>query len=137
MEEGKKHTLESKVLYSETFVGTAVVGNHRSAGNERVVNTRERNQVGLKFGQIDIEGTIETKTGSYRADHLSDEAVQVLVAGTWNVELTMADIVNSFVINKEGAIGVLNCAMCGQNSIVRFNHRGRHTRGGIDGEFKL
>ena len=36
---------------------------NRCVGNEREVDTRIWDQVGLKFGKIDVEGTIETERG--------------------------------------------------------------------------
>lgn len=82
----------------------AVAGDDRSIGDQRVVDTRERHQVGLEFGQVDIEGTIETETGGDRADHLGDQAVQVLIAGTRNVQVATADVVDSLVVDQESAV---------------------------------
>ena len=58
----------------------ALVGrNDRSVADERVVDSRVRNQVGLELVQIDVEGTIESERRGNGADNLGDETVQVLV----------------------------------------------------------
>ena len=42
---------------------------------------------------INVESTIETQGGSERRDDLSQQSVQVGVSGTFNVQVTTADIV--------------------------------------------
>ena len=42
---------------------------------------------------VDVESTIETQGGSERRDDLCQESVQVCVSGTFNVQVTTADIV--------------------------------------------
>lgn len=95
----------------EALVRAAVAGDDWSVGDQGVVDTRERHQVGLEFGQVDIKGTIEAEAGSNRADHLSDQAIEVLKAGARNVQIAAADIVNGLVIHQEGAVGVLDGAV--------------------------
>ena len=61
-----------------------------------------RNQVGLEFVQVDIEGTIETQGSSDRGDNLSDQAVQIREAGLGDVELVLADIEDRLVVDLFG-----------------------------------
>lgn len=68
--------------------------------------TRIWNQVGLEFGKIDVKGTIETEGSSDTGDHLSNDTVDVSVGATFDIEVTVADIIHSFVINHESAVRV-------------------------------
>ena len=61
----------------------------------------------------------------------------MLVVGTRNVQVAAANIINSLIIDKECAIRVLNGAVCGENSVIWFNHGCGHTRRWVDGELKL
>ena len=101
------------------------------------MDTRERHKVCLEFGQVDIESTVETKAGGDGADHLGDEAVQVVETWTRNVELAVADVVDSFIVHEKSAIGMLNGAVSGQDCIVWLNHGRRDAWGRVDGEFEL
>ena len=64
-------------------------------------------QVGLDLGNIDVKGTIESEGSSQGGDNLSDEAVQVGVGWSLDIEVSSADIIDGFVIEDNGNIGVL------------------------------
>ena len=68
-------------------------------------------QVGLEFVQVDVQGTVKPQAGSNRRNNLGNQAVQVLIIGSWNVEITTADVIDSLVINKECAVGMLDGAV--------------------------
>ena len=55
-------------------------------------------QVGLEFSNINVQGTIESEGSSQRWDNLSNESVQVGVCGSFNIEISSADIIDGFVI---------------------------------------
>jgi len=118
-------------------VGALLGRDNRRVTDERVVDTGVWHKVGLELVQIDIERTIEAQAGGDGADDLSDQAVEMLVVGTGNIQAAPADVVDSFVVDKEGAVGVLDGAVCRQNSVVGLNNRGRHARSRVDGEFEL
>lgn len=101
-------TLEGEILDPEAFMGTAVARDDRGIRDQRVVNAREWHQVGLEFIQVHIKGTIEPKTGSDRANNLGNQAVKMFVARAGNIQVAAANIVNSFVVHQESAVGVLN-----------------------------
>lgn len=101
------------------------------------MDTRVRDQVGLKFVQVDVQGTVEPETGGDGADDLSDQAVQVLVAGAGNVEIATADVVHGLVVDQEGAVRVLDGAVRRQDGVVGLNNRGRNTGRRVDGELEL
>ena len=102
-----------------------------------IVDTGIRHKVGLELVQIDVESTVEAQAGGNGADDLSDEAVQVLIVRSRDVQATTADVVHGFVVDEERAVRVLDGAVSRENSIVRLHDRGRDTRRRVDGEFKL
>merc|ERR1719428_882134 len=55
-------------------------------------------QVGLELSNIDVEGTVESEGSSQGRDGLGDQSVQVGVGWSLDVELSSADIVDSFVV---------------------------------------
>ena len=101
------------------------------------MDTGVRDQVGLELVQIDVESTIESERRGNGADNLGNETVQMFVVGTGDVQAAAADVIDSFIVNQESAVRVLNGAVGRQDSIVGLNDRGRDTRGWIDGKLKL
>jgi hypothetical protein len=101
------------------------------------VNTRVWYKVGLELVQIDVERTVKSQTGGDGADDLSDQAVEMLVVGTRDVQVAFADVVDGFVVNKEGAVRVLDGAVCRQNSVVGLNDGSGNARSRVYGEFEL
>lgn len=75
------------------------------------MDTRVRDKVSLELVQIDIQSTIEAQTGGDGADNLSNQAVQMLIVGTRDVQVATADVVHSFVINEESAVRILDGAV--------------------------
>ena len=118
-------------------MGALLGRDDRRVTNERVVDTRVRHKVGLELVQIDIERTIEAQRRGDGANNLGDEAVEMLVVGTGNVQAASADVVDSFVVNEEGAVGVLDGAVCRQNGVVGLDDRGGDAGSWVDGEFEL
>lgn len=101
------------------------------------MDTRVWHKVGLKLVQIDIERAIEAQAGGDGANNLSNQAVEMLVVGARNIQAASADIVDSFVVNKEGAVGVLDGAVCRQNSVVRLDDGGGNARSRVYGELEF
>lgn len=81
-------------------------------------------KVGLEFVQINIERTIESQRRGDRADNLGNQAVEVLVVGPRDVQAATADVVDSLVVNKECAVGVLNGAVSRENGVVGLDNGG-------------
>merc|ERR1712157_16255 len=94
-------------------------------GGQRKVDSRIRDQVGLEFGQIDVQSTIESQRSGDRRDNLSDQSVQVGVSGSFNIQISSADIIDSFVIDHKSNIRVFQSGVGGQDRIIRFNHSRR------------
>ena len=63
-------------------------------------------QVGLELSDIDVKGTIESERGSQRGDNLGNESIQVGVGWSLDIEVSSADIIDSFVIDHNSNIGV-------------------------------
>jgi hypothetical protein len=101
------------------------------------VDTRVRDQVGLELVQIHVQGTIEAQRRGNRGHDLGDQAVEMLVAGTGDVQVPSADVIDGLVVDQECAVGVLNGAVRRENGVVRLDNGGRDTRGRVDGELKL
>lgn len=91
----------------------------------------------MKLIEVDVQGTIESQTGGDRRHNLSNESVEMFEVRAWDIEITTADFVDSFVVNQEGAIRVLDSAVGRKDGIVGFDYRGGDTRRRIDSEFEL
>ena len=78
----------------------------------------EWNHVDSQFTQVRVELTGESQTcGNTRHDE-GEKVVEITVS--WGVELecTEADIVESFVVDTESLVGVLNKLVDGEGSVV-------------------
>ncbi len=80
------------------FVVGLFGGDDWGVGGQHKVDTWVWHQVGLEFGKIDVQGTIEAEGGSQGGDDLSNQSVQVGVGWAFNVQVAAADIVQGFVI---------------------------------------
>jgi len=49
------------------------------------VDSRIWHQVGLEFGDIDVQGSVESQGGSKGGDDLGDKSVQVGVGWSFNI----------------------------------------------------
>src|SRR5690606_1923927 len=96
-----------------------------------------RHQVGLKLREIHVQGAVEAQRGGQRRHHLSDQSVQIGVGGTLDVQVAAAHIVQSLVIQAEGAVGVLQQRVGSEHVVVRLHHGGGDLRGRHDGEGQL
>lgn len=101
------------------------------------MNSGIGDQVGLEFSDIDVEGTIESEGGSQGRDNLSDESVQVGVGGSFDIEVSSADIVDGFVIEHNSNISVFQQGVSGKNGVVRFDDSSGNLGRRIDGETQL
>lgn len=135
--EERIRTLEGQVVNLERLVGASVARDNRSVADQWVVDTWVWHQVGLELVKVDVEGTVEAKGGGDGADNLGNEAVEMLVSWTGDVKVTVADVVDSLVVDQEGTVGVLNGAVGGENSVVWLNNGSRDARSWVNGEFQL
>jgi len=94
-------------------------------------------QVSLEFGDIDVKGTIESEGSGKGGDNLGNESVKVGVGWSLDIEVSSADIINGFVIDHDGDIGVLEEGVSGEDGVVWLNNGGGDLWGWIDGESEL
>jgi len=94
-------------------------------------------QVGLELGEIDVEGTIEPERGGDGGDDLTDEPVEVGVGWSLDVEVPSADVVDGFVVDHKGTVGVFEGGVRGQDGVVWFNDGCRDLRSWVDSKLKL
>jgi hypothetical protein len=119
------------------LVGSLVGGDDGSVGNEREVDTGVGDQVGLELVEINVERAVETERGSDGRDNLSDQAVEVLVAGALNVEVATANVVDGLVVDHETAVGVLEGGVSGEDGVVGLDNGGGVLGGRVDTELEL
>lgn len=119
------------------LVGGLVSRDNRSVGGKREVNTRVRDQIGLEFVQINVEGSIETQRGGDRRDNLGNETVKVLIAGALDSKVAAADVVDRLVVDHETAVRVFQGSVGSQDRVVWFHDRSRISGSGVDAEFQL
>ncbi len=117
--EARVSHLSDRVLLMERLLGR----DDRGVRGEREVDAREadrmervrdrdmtqqkpnlRNEVSLELIKIDVQGTVKAKAGSNRADDLGNQAVEMLVAGTRNIEIATTDVIHSLVVNQKSTI---------------------------------
>ena len=55
----------------------------------------------LELSEVNIEGTIKTQGGGDGADDLCDDAVQVGVCGTGQIQIASAYVINCLIVNHE------------------------------------
>jgi len=89
------------------------------------VDTGVGYKIDLEFVDIDVERTLETKGSGKRADHLSDQSVQVGVGGLLETKVVTADVVDGLVVEHEGNIGVFEEGVGREDGVVGLNDAGR------------
>jgi hypothetical protein len=94
-------------------------------------------QVSLEFSDIDVEGTIESEGSSQGGDDLSNKSIKVGVSRSFDIELSSADIVDSFVIKHNSNISMFKEGVSGQDGVVGFNDGSGDLGRRIDGESEL
>lgn len=91
-------------------------------------------QVGLEFGNINVKGTVESQRSSQRGNDLSNKSVEVGVGWSLNVEVSSADIIDSFVVEHDCNISVFKERVGGEDGIVWFNDCSGNLGRWVDGE---
>ncbi|OQS04464.1 hypothetical protein THRCLA_03304 [Thraustotheca clavata] len=123
--------------HRELFMVSLFSTNHRSVRAQHEMDTWVWHQVGLEFGDINVEGAIETQRSGQRRNDLSNQTIEVGVRWTFNVERTLADIIDCFVIQKNRDISVFQEGVGSQDGVVWFNNSSGDLWGWVDGETKL
>ena len=118
------------------MVGTLSTDDGR-IGDQWKVNARIWDQIGLELSQVHVEGAVKAQRSGYGGDNLADEAVQVAVAGTLNVEVAAADVKDGLIVDHEGAVGVLQRVVRREDAVVRLDNGSGHLRRRVDGKLQL
>jgi len=98
------------------------------------VDSGVRDQIGLEFSDVYVQGSIESQRGSQRGNNLSNQSVEVGVSRSFDVQLSSADVINCFVIQHNSHISVFQQGVGGKDTVVRFNNSSGDLRGRIDSE---
>ena len=106
----------------ELFVISFLRWDNWRVWTQHKVDTGIWDQIGLEFGNINVQGTIESQWGSQRWNDLGNESVQVGVCWSFNIQLSSADVINGFVIKDICDISVFQKWVSGQNWIVWLNN---------------
>merc|ERR1719273_1367990 len=121
----------------ELLVVGLLSGDDWGIGGDHEMDTWVWHQVGLELSDIDVEGTIESEGGSEGRDDLSDDSVEVGVGWALNVEVPSADVVDGFVVEHDGDIGVLKEGVGGEHRVVWLDDSGGDLWGWVDSESEL
>ena len=78
-------------------------------------------QVGLELSYINVKGSVESEGGSQWWDDLSNESVQVGVGWSFNIKVSSANIIDSFVIKDDSDISVLKKRVSWKDRVVWLN----------------
>ena len=121
----------------ELFVVGLLGGDDGSVRGQDEVDTRIGDQVGLEFGDVDVEGAVEAEGGGEGGDDLADQTVEVGVGGAFDVEVTAAQIVDGFVVKHGSNVGVLQQGVGGEDGVVGFDDGGGDLGRRVDGVAEL
>lgn len=80
-----------------------------------------RDQIGLEFSNINVQGSIESQRGSQRGNDLGYQSVQVGIGWSFNIQLSSADIIDSFIVQHNINISVFQQRVGRQDTVVWFN----------------
>jgi len=112
-------------------------GDDGGEGGEGEVDTREGHQVGLELVQVDVQGAIESEGSGDGRDDLGDQSVKVGEAGGADSQVLLADVIDSLVVDHERTVGVLECGVGGQYSVVWLDDGVAELGGGVNAELEL
>ena len=99
-------------------------GDDGSVGSQREVDTWVGHQVGLELSEVDIKSSIEAQGSRDGGHNLSNQSVEVGVGGSLDAQATAADVEDGLVVDHEGAVGVLQGGVGGQDGVVGLDNSG-------------
>jgi hypothetical protein len=98
--------------------GVCTTAGERSETDHEEMQTRERNHVDSQLSEIRVELSWETQAGGDTGHDSGDKVVKIAVGWVVKLQCTHADVVQSFVVNAEGLVRVLDKLMNGQGGVV-------------------
>lgn len=81
--------------------------NYGGVSYQRKMDSWVRNEVGLEFGQVDIQCTIKSQGRCDGGYYLAYQSIQIRVGWALDVQVSSTDVVDGFVVHHESAVGVL------------------------------
>merc|ERR1712107_441192 len=108
-----------------------------SVGDQGEVDPGVGHQVGLELSQVHVQGSVEPQGGSNGGHNLADQPVEVGVGWPLNVQVATADVVDGLVVDHEGAVGVLQGGVGGQDGVVGLDHGSGNLGSRVDGKLQL
>jgi len=130
---GVKHLLR-QVGNSDGSERVRTTAGQRGKADHEEVETWERHHVDSKLTQVGVELTRESKTSGNTRHDGRHQVVQIAIGRVGQLQGTHADIVQSFVVNAEGLVGILNQLMNGERGVVRLHDSVRNLGGWHDRE---
>mmetsp|Transcript_23416 Transcript_23416/g.48171 ORF Transcript_23416/g.48171 Transcript_23416/m.48171 type:complete len:309 (+) Transcript_23416:590-1516(+) len=97
-------------------------GQRREASHEEV-QAWERHQVHSDLAQVAVQLSREAQAACDSTHGRRDQMVQVAVGWRRQLQRSEANVVERFVVQQEGLIGVLHELVKAQDGIVRLHHR--------------
>ena len=91
----------------------------------------------LELSQVDIQCTIKAQWGGDGRHYLTNQTVKVGVSWSFYVQVTTADVINSFIIHHKGTVRMFQGGVSGKNGVVRFNHCRCNLRCWVDRELQF
>merc|ERR1719414_2344710 len=108
--------------HTELLVVSLLGGDDGSVGDQGEVDPGIGHQVGLELSEIHVESSIKSQRSGDGGDNLANEPVKIGVRGSVDVKITATDVINGLVVNHEGAVGVLQGGVGGQDGVVGLDH---------------
>ena len=68
---------------------------------------------------------------------MRNQTVKILIVGSFNAQVSATDIIDSFVVDHEAAVGVLKGGVSGQDGVIWLNNGGGNLRSRVDAELQL
>ena len=125
------------LTYAELLVVSLLGGDDWGVGDQGEVDPGVGHQVGLELSEIHVEGSVKPQRGGDGGDNLTNQTVEVGVGWSLNVQITAADVVDGLVVHHEGAVGVLQGGVGGQDGVVGLHHSSGHLGGRVNRKLQL
>lgn len=104
----------------------ALVNRHQGrVSAQRKVDSRVGHEVCLKLDHVNIYGAREAIRSGAAWYNLADDAIEVSVRGTADLQVGSAHVIDGFVVEQDAAIGEVHAVVSREQRIIRLNDDGR------------
>ena len=117
------------VSHVELLVVGLLCRDDGGVGDKREVDPGVRDQVGLELVQIHVKGFIKPQRGGDGGHDLGVKLAQVGVGGALDIKVPPADVIDSLVVDHEGAVTMLEGGVGIEGGVAGLNHGGGHNQG--------